>query len=66
MSFGELALISNKNKRAATIRASTEWYFAVLDKEGYQKVYGTHEEKLLNAKIDFFKDMPLFNGWSKG
>ena len=30
-SFGELALISNK-PRAATIRAKTHWYLAVLGK----------------------------------
>ena len=38
-SFGELALISNK-PRAATIRAKTPWYLAVLGKKDYLKVYG--------------------------
>jgi len=65
MSFGELALVSPHNTRAATIRASTDWYFAVLDKANYQQVYGKHEEKLLNSKIDFLKSVPLFYYWTR-
>ena len=43
-SFGELALISNK-PRAASIRAKTTCYFAILNKEDYQNVYGAMEQK---------------------
>ena len=43
-SFGELALISNK-PRAATIRAKTDWYLAVLSKEDYKKIYGLVQPK---------------------
>lgn len=64
-SFGELALLSPHNTRAATIRASTNCYFAVLNKDDYQKVYGEHQEKILNRKIDFFKSMPLFCNWTR-
>ena len=46
-SFGELALISNK-RRSATIRAKTDCYFAILEKEDYQKIYGALQIKRLN------------------
>ena len=46
-SFGELALISNK-KRSATIRSKTDWYFAILEKDDYQKIYGTLQAKKLS------------------
>lgn len=63
-SFGELALISSK-PRAATIRTKCNSYFAVLEKEDYNKVYGVIQEKLLNEKIDFFKSLPVFSDWTR-
>ena len=63
-SFGELALISSK-PRAATIRTKTNWFFAVLEKEDYNKIYGAIQEKILNEKIDFFKSLPIFSGWTR-
>lgn len=63
--FGELALISKTNKRAATIRAMEDSHFAVLDKVDYQQIYGKYEEKLLNMKIEFLKSVPIFKDWSR-
>ena len=63
-SFGELALISSK-PRAATIRCKTDCYFAVLEKEDYNKIYGEIQEKILNEKIDFFKSLPIFQEWTR-
>lgn len=63
-SFGELALISSK-PRAATIRAKTRSYFAVLGKADYQKVLLKIQEKELNKKIDFFKSLPIFQDWTR-
>ena len=59
-----MALVS-KTTRAATIRTKTNWYFATLMKEDFEKVYGKHEEKILNAKIDFLKSMPIFCNWTR-
>jgi hypothetical protein len=64
-SFGELALMSPHSKRAATIRTVSDSYFAILDKDDFQLIYGKQEEKLLNQKIDFFKEIPLFAGWTR-
>ena len=64
-SFGELALINNK-PRAATIRAKTGWFFAVLNKEDYQKVLGVIYSKELNRKVDFFISIPMFSDWTRG
>ncbi|CAI2382238.1 unnamed protein product [Moneuplotes crassus] len=63
-SFGELALISSK-PRAATIRAKTGAYFAVIGKADYQKVLLKIQEKELNKKIDFFKSLPIFQDWTR-
>ena len=64
-SFGELALISRLNKRAATIRAASDCCFAVLEKDDYQKIYGRYQEKILNMKIDFLKEIPVFSKWTR-
>lgn len=63
-SFGELALISNKT-RAATIRCLENTHFAVLSKEGYEKVLGKIEHAKLNKLVDFLKSVPTFKHWSK-
>jgi len=63
-SFGELALISKK-PRAATIRAKTACYFAVLEKDDYKRIYGTIQRKQLNNQIEFLKSLPIFSKWSR-
>ena len=64
-SFGELALISHK-PRAATIRAKVDSHFAILEKADYQKVYGVIQEKILNRKVNFFKNLTIFSDWTRG
>ena len=64
-SFGELALINNK-PRAATIRTLAPSYFAVLDKDSYQKVLGSKFKKELSEKVEFLKSMPIFSDWTRG
>ena len=63
-SYGELALIRHK-PRAATIRATEDCHFAVLEKIDYQKVFGKIQEKILNQKIDFLKSVVVFKSWNR-
>lgn len=56
-SFGELALINNK-PRAATAKCKTDTILASLDKESYSKVMAKIQQKKLNEKIDFLKEIP--------
>ena len=63
-SFGELALISDQ-PRASTIRAETDAYFAVLEKDDFNKILGAMSKKVLTQKVDFLKGLPIFRTWSK-
>ena len=63
-SFGELALL-NDAKRAATVKALRPSFFAVIDREGYNKVLKRIESKQLTAKVDFLSQMPFLAHWTK-
>lgn len=55
-SFGEAALIKGKSAmRNATILCKSDCYFAVLDKENYERIIGEHQQRQLNEKINFLK-----------
>ena len=41
--FGELALMRNNNKRAATITCMSDCHFAVLDRRHFQVIQQQHE-----------------------
>ena len=59
-SFGEAALIKGKPAtRNATAVCKTDCYFAVLDKENYERIIGEHQQRQLNEKISFLKRVPI-------
>lgn len=43
--FGEMALM-NSQERAASVRAETDMKLAVLDKEGFSRLFGKAENEL--------------------
>lgn len=61
--FGELALIENK-ARAASIQCAEDCFFAVLNKDDYNKVFKKIEKKRMNEKIAFLKSIPYFSKWT--
>ena len=63
MTFGELALISNK-PRAATIRAVGDSHFATLDRRTFNIIKGNHA-KALYEKVEKIKQIPGFNSLSR-
>ena len=63
-SFGELALINNK-PRAATITTTANCMFAVLGRNEYQKILQKIENKQIEQRIMFFKQMPPLQHWTK-
>ena len=64
-SFGEGALINSK-PRAATVQGTAPCFLAVMDKESYKKSLGKIERKQKDHLIQFFKDCPIFQHWSRG
>ncbi|CDW74956.1 UNKNOWN [Stylonychia lemnae] len=58
-SFGELALLEQK-PRAATIRCLQNSHFMVLTKNDYVKVIGKIERRTYNEKINFLRNIPVF------
>lgn len=62
--FGELALLNSK-PRAATIKCDVESTFAVLEKRDYLRILKKFDERRLNALIDFFKALPMFENWTR-
>jgi len=58
-SFGELALIEQK-PRAATIRCLQSCHLMVLTKADYSRVIGKIEKRTYNEKINFLRNIPVF------
>ena len=56
MSFGELALVSDK-PRAATIRAKEDCILAVMHKDDYNKMIRLNARRALNEKISFIEKL---------
>ncbi len=63
--FGEEAMVSTRGKEMHTVKARTPCKFACLDREVFINVFGKMEKKKLDAKIDFFHNIPIFNVWAK-
>lgn len=51
--------------RAANIVALRDCFFAVLDRNSYNKCLMKIENREKNKKIDFLKNLPIFNFWTK-
>jgi CRP-like cAMP-binding protein len=60
-SFGDAALIKGKSAlRNATILCQEDCYFAVLDKENYERIIGEHQQRQINEKLGFLKRSNIF------
>lgn len=60
-SFGDAALIKGKSAlRNATILCQEDCYFAVLDKENYERIIGEHQQRQINEKLGFLKKSNIF------
>lgn len=59
-SFGELALITNK-RRKAKLETLTDTYFAVLSKEDYRQAQYKAQNQRLKDKVSFLKNFDLFS-----
>lgn len=60
-SFGEAALIKGKSAlRNATIFCQENCYFAVLDKQNYERIIGEHQQRQRKEKLAFLKKVNIF------
>lgn len=62
--FGEMALLSDKNIRTATIITKEISLLAMLTKEDFVGTIGTKYVEQLNNKICFLSKLDLFKGWN--
>ena len=60
-SFGEAALVSGNAQRNATILSKTDCYFAILDKDNYERIIGEQLEIELNRRVNFLKNIQMFS-----
>lgn len=58
-SFGELALITNK-RRKAKLETAADTHFAVLSKADYRQAQYKAQNQVLKDKIAFLKNFDLF------
>jgi CRP-like cAMP-binding protein len=63
-SFGELALLDDK-PRSATIQWYSDWVFATMEREDYNKTLKRIENRNINKIVDFFQDLPYFSTYGK-
>jgi len=61
--FGELALLQNRD-RAATIVAREKVCLGVLGKSDFDRILRLQEERRLRLKVQFFQALPAFRQWS--
>ena len=66
-SFGELALHEDKTKglRKARIVTITDCHFITVTRADYQRCLKKNEEKLVEDKVSFLRQLHFFRGWSK-
>ena len=57
--FGELAIISEKDKRTASIVADEELHLLTVDKTNYLRVLKAHREKEMRGVVAFLKTVPI-------
>ena len=57
--FGELAIISEKDKRTASIVADEELHLLTVDKTNYLRVLKAHREKEMRGVVTFLKTVPI-------
>lgn len=62
-SFGEHCLIS-ENQRTVTVKCLTDCYFATLTRKNYQKVLLRINNREIDEKIDFFRQLPFLTHWT--
>jgi CRP-like cAMP-binding protein len=57
--FGELALLNHK-PRMATVRCLTKTHLMVLTKEAFDQVIAKIERRVMNERLNFFSELPIF------
>jgi len=65
-SFGELALISKKGLRNASIKADNDVYLGVISQEEYNKCFIKKEKQKREALIEYLRAIPFFSNLSRG
>mmetsp|Transcript_34688 Transcript_34688/g.53175 ORF Transcript_34688/g.53175 Transcript_34688/m.53175 type:complete len:408 (-) Transcript_34688:1254-2477(-) len=63
-SFGEQALLNSK-PRAATVKCASPCFFAVMNRQDYEKSLGKIQKKQMNKMIEFLRGCPHFRHWSR-
>jgi CRP-like cAMP-binding protein len=63
-SFGELAL-TKKQPRAAKVVCSDDTHFATITKKDFKAILGKLTEQMLNSRVSFLSELPVFSFWSK-
>jgi len=61
-SFGDVAILGkNLCTRNATIFCQRDCYFAVMDKNSFQRIIGEHQERETMSKVNFLQQVRLFS-----
>jgi CRP-like cAMP-binding protein len=63
-SFGELALTKDM-PRAARIVCAEACHFATLHKQDFKRILGRLIEQMLNRRVAFLQELPVFSFWTK-
>ena len=65
-SFGDVAIMGKQLcTRNATIFCQEHCFFAVLDKDNFQRIIGEHKERETMEKVNFLKGVALFASFSE-
>lgn len=65
-SFGEVAIMGKQLcTRNATIFCGKESFFAVLDKDNFQRIIGEHKERETMEKINFLRKVAIFSSFEE-
>ncbi|CAI2385961.1 unnamed protein product [Moneuplotes crassus] len=62
--FGELALLTNRPRRNASIRATSECHFAILHKKEFDNTLGKMKKKEIQKKIEFMNQFSFISSLS--